>query len=152
MNIPVLACKVPGEGFQMWSHEVFTSHAVELNQEKFEQLTALSEFRKEEVSDPIVERPQLTSSARKKGLQIGNDQVHYVFEINHLMDKCLKFKHAIETVITPYKEMYKDMQKKAEHLKMTPFFIKSSVSPSAMHSMPSDHHDNFQPGILSSFQ
>ena len=31
------------------------------------------------------------------------------------MARCLKFKHEIETVITPYKEMYKDMQKKAEH-------------------------------------
>jgi hypothetical protein len=62
MNIPVLACKVPGEGFQMYRHEVFTSHAAELNQEKFEQLTVLSEFRKEEVSDTIVERSQLTSS------------------------------------------------------------------------------------------
>jgi hypothetical protein len=46
MNIPVLACKVTGEGFQMWSHEVFTSHAAELNQEKFEQLTVLSELEK----------------------------------------------------------------------------------------------------------
>jgi hypothetical protein len=68
------------------------------------------------------------------------------------MAKCLKFKHEIETVITPHKEMYKDMQKKAEHLKMAPFFTKSSVSPSAMHYMPSDHHGNFQPGILSSFK
>ena len=46
----------------MYRHEVFTSHAAELNQEKFEQLTVLSEFRKEEVSDTIVERSQLTSS------------------------------------------------------------------------------------------
>jgi hypothetical protein len=46
MNIPVLACKVPGEGFQMWSHKVFTSHAAELNQEKFEQLTVFSESEK----------------------------------------------------------------------------------------------------------
>jgi hypothetical protein len=46
MNIPVLACKVPGEGFHMWSHEVFTSHAAELNQEKFEQLTVRSELEK----------------------------------------------------------------------------------------------------------
>jgi len=91
----------------------------------------------------------MTSSALKKCFQIGYDQVCYVFKINHFMDKCLKFKHEIETVITPYKEMYKDMQKKGEHLKMAPFFIMSSVSPSAMHSMPSDHHDNFQPGILS---
>jgi hypothetical protein len=80
------------------------------------------------------------------------DLVHYVFEINHFMDKCLIFKHEIETVVPPYKEMYKDWQKKAEHLKMAPFFIKYSVSPSAMHSMPSDHHDNFQPGVLSSCQ
>jgi hypothetical protein len=46
MNISVLACKVPGEGFQMWNHEVFTSQAAELNQEKFEQLTVLSELEK----------------------------------------------------------------------------------------------------------
>ena len=45
MNIPVLACKVPG-GFHMWSHEVFTSHAAELNQEKSEQLTGHSELEK----------------------------------------------------------------------------------------------------------
>jgi hypothetical protein len=27
------------------------------------------------------------------------------------MDRCLIFKHEMETVIAPYKDMYKDMQK-----------------------------------------
>jgi hypothetical protein len=50
MNILGLDCKVPGEGIQMCNHEVFTSHAAELNQEKFEQLTALSEPEDKDVS------------------------------------------------------------------------------------------------------
>jgi hypothetical protein len=63
------------------------------------------------------------------------------------MDKCLKFKHEIETVITPYKEMYKDMQKKEKHWKMASFSLLSP--PLVMHS---DHHDNFQSRILSALQ
>jgi hypothetical protein len=43
------------------------------------------------------------------------DLVHYLFELNHFTDRCLEFKHKIETVMTTYKEVYEAMQKKAEH-------------------------------------
>jgi len=54
---------------------------------------------------------------------------NYIFEGNYFMDWCLKFGHMIEVVMASYKEVYKDMQKMAEQLKITSFFTKSSVSP-----------------------
>lgn len=54
------------------------------------------------------------------------------------MDGCLKFKCKMEAVMAPDMEVYKDMQK-AKQLKITSFFIKSCVFPSAMHFMLFDH-------------
>jgi PHD/YefM family antitoxin component YafN of YafNO toxin-antitoxin module len=128
----------------MCSHEVFTSYSAELNQEEFEQKMKFLVL--------VVERPQLPITALKKGFQMVYDLDHHLFETNHFMHRCLKFKHKTPTVMMIYKEVYKAMQKKAEHLKITPSFIKSSVSHSAMHSMPFYRHDNFQPGMLTSLQ
>lgn len=48
------------------------------------------------------------------------------------MDRCLKFKCKVEAVMAPPREVYEDMQKNVKRLKMTSFFIKSSVSHCAM--------------------
>jgi hypothetical protein len=56
----------------------------------------------------------------------------------------------MKVVIAQYKEVYKDMQKKAKLPKITFFFIESSVSPTTMHSMSFDHPDHFQPGTPTS--
>jgi hypothetical protein len=67
-------------------------------------------------SDNVVERPHLTSSTLKKGHQMVNDLVDNFFEVNLFMDMCLKFKHGLDSVMSPYKEMYNYMQKKAEQV------------------------------------
>jgi hypothetical protein len=59
-----------------------------------------------EDSYAVVERPELTASAVKKYLQLVD-----VFEVDHLMNKCLKFKHKMEDVMASYREVYEDMQK-----------------------------------------
>jgi hypothetical protein len=41
----------------------------------------------------------------------------------------------MEVVMEPYKDVYKDRQKKAEQPTITFFFTNSSVSSSAMHSV-----------------
>jgi hypothetical protein len=43
-------------------------------------------------------------------------------------------KMEMEAVMPPYKEVYKDMQKKAKQSKITSFFTTASVFLSAMHS------------------
>jgi len=58
-----------------------------------------------------VQRQQLTTSDLKKALQLANDIVNHFAEIGCFMDTCLILKHEMETLIAPYKDMYKDMQK-----------------------------------------
>lgn len=76
----------------------------------------LCEPKDDEDSDYVVERPQLTASTLKKGLQMVDDLVDNFFEVNLFMDICLKFKHNMDSVMTPYKEAYNYMQKKAEQV------------------------------------
>jgi hypothetical protein len=45
-----------------------------------------------------------------------DDLIDNFFEVNLFMDMCLKFKHNIESAMTPYKEVYNYMQKKAEQV------------------------------------
>jgi hypothetical protein len=45
------------------------------------------------------------------------------------MDRCLKCKPELEAVTEPYKDVYKDMQKKSNTAEGYVFFTKSSVSP-----------------------
>lgn len=80
--------------------EVLESHAAELTQEDLEHLTAHREPEGES-SDTVVDRPQLTTSALKKGLQVVDDLVHNFFEVNHLIGRCLKLQHDMEFVMVP---------------------------------------------------
>ena len=75
-----------------------------------------------------MERPQLITSALKKGLQMVNDLFDHFCAPDHFTDWCLKFKYEKWAVMTLYKVVYKDMQKKAGQSKITSFFTKSSVS------------------------
>ena len=74
-----------------------------------------------------MERPQLTASTPKKGLQMVDDLVDNFIEVNIFMDMCLKFKHSMESVMTPYKEVYNYMQKKAEQVMF--ILLSSLLSP-----------------------
>ena len=59
----------------------------------------------------VVERPQLTTSDQKRALRLANDVVNHFSEVGHFMDRCVIFKHEMETTIAPYKDMCKDMHK-----------------------------------------
>ena len=41
------------------------------------------------------------------------------------MEKCLKLKHEMDAVMSPYTDVYKDMQNKAKQIKVTSSFTKS---------------------------
>jgi hypothetical protein len=82
---------------------------------------------------------------------MADDLVDRFSEVDHFMERCLKYKHKMEAVMAPYKDVCKCMQKKAKQLKITSF-NKSSVSSSTMYSVLSDHPDNFQPGTPTSSQ
>jgi len=45
-----------------------------------------------------------------------DDLVDNFFEVNLFMDMCLKFKHNMEYVMTPYRKVYNYMQKEAEQV------------------------------------
>lgn len=94
----------------------------------------------------LVERCQLTASAVKKGVQGAEGLV------DNFMDGCLKFKQAKKDVMTQYRDVYKDMQKKAKLLHITFFRTKCFVFLSAVHCMLFSHPDNFRPQISILFQ
>jgi hypothetical protein len=83
---------------------------------------------------------------------MADDSVDHFFQVDHFMKKCLKLECDMEAVMAQNKELYMDMQKKAKQPKITSFFTKSSVSPSAMHCMLFNHPENFQPGMPTSSQ
>jgi hypothetical protein len=45
---------------------------------------------------------------------MADDEVNHFFEVDHFMERCLEFKREMEAVMAPYKEVYKDIQKKAK--------------------------------------
>jgi hypothetical protein len=73
-------------------------------------------------------KPQLPTSALKKGIQMMDNLVDHFFEVDHFMERYLKFEHEMEAVMAPYKETYKGMQKKAKQPK-SPSSSSSLLSP-----------------------
>jgi len=120
-----------------WYPRVLNKHAAQLS----EQITVFSEPKDEDLY-AFVESPQLTSSALKKFLQLVNVLVHYVFEVNHFMNKCLKFMHKIEVMIASCMAVCEDMRKPAKKSKVTSFNLLSLPSPCTLLFSPSD---NFWP-------
>jgi len=57
-----------------------------------------------------VDKPQLATSALKKGFQVADDLIEHLFEEDHLKYRCLKFKHIVETVTVTSKKLCNDMQ------------------------------------------
>jgi hypothetical protein len=57
-------------------------------------------------------------------------------------DLCVRLEDKMEVVVADEGGV-KDMQKKAKQLKITSFFTKHSVFPSAMPAMLLNHPDNF---------
>jgi hypothetical protein len=45
---------------------------------------------------------------------MADDFVDHFFEVDHFMERCLKFKREMEAVMATYKVAYKDMQKEAK--------------------------------------
>jgi hypothetical protein len=101
-NILMLASKIPGEGIPDFKgadmKEILDSYTAELTEEDLEQLTVFSETEGED-SDAVVERPQLTASDLKDGLQMVTDLTVLVLKVDHFMDKCLNFKHKVGAVM-----------------------------------------------------
>jgi len=51
-----------------------------------------------------------------QGLQMSHELVNHFFEVGHLMNRFLIFNCEKEAVMAPYKEVYKDMQKRGKQL------------------------------------
>jgi len=47
----------------------------------------------DEKASEVVKRPHLTTSALKKDLQMADGLVDHFFEVDHFLDRCLKWKN-----------------------------------------------------------
>jgi hypothetical protein len=104
--------------------EVHWSQAVESTNDSLEQLTVINEPEAEDF-EAVVERPQLTTSALKKGPQMMDNSI-----ISLRMNVSDKLgRHEIKAIKIPYKMVCKDMQKKVKQSKTASFSIQSSVPP-----------------------
>jgi hypothetical protein len=72
-----------------------------------EWLTVISKSEDEEDSDNVLNRNQLTTVLKKK-IQMTDDLLDNFFEVNHVMDRCLKFKHEVAVVMVPQKGVCKE--------------------------------------------
>ena len=77
------------------------SHAAELTVKNVKWLSLLSESQYEEQSDTT---GGLQLLLHWKSLQVEDNLVNHLFEVNHFMYRCLKFKKEMKAVIAPYKE------------------------------------------------
>jgi hypothetical protein len=73
---------------------------------------------------------------------------NHLLEFYSFVERCLKLKPKFEAVMAPYKEVYKNFQKKEKQLKITCFFTKAFISPYAMHCIFFNHPDTFKPAKL----
>jgi len=106
------------------TQEIHWSQAVESTNDNLEQLTVINEPEAEDF-EAVVEKPQLTTSALKKGLQMMDNSI-----ISLRMNVSDKLgKHEIKAITIPYKGVCKDMQKKVKQSKIASFSIQSSVPP-----------------------
>jgi hypothetical protein len=101
------------------TQEVPVSQTVESTDENLEHLTVGTEPEAEQDPNAVLERPQLTASALKEGLQMMD---------NSVISLMLKISEN-SGMRSPYKEVYKDMQKKVKQSKITSFFTQSSIPP-----------------------
>jgi hypothetical protein len=49
----------------------------------------------------VIQRPQLTTSALKKCLQMADDLDYHFFDVGNFMGMCLKVEYGMEAVMTP---------------------------------------------------
>jgi hypothetical protein len=101
-----------------------------------------SEPQDEKMLALVLRVHSLSTIALKKCHQMTDDLTPHFFEVSHLLATCLKFKHEVKPVLSPYKEVYKDVEK-SEHLKMTCYLTKSFLYPCAVPSVFSNHCGNF---------
>ena len=101
-NILVLAHKVPGEVFPDLQKadipEVLNICADKLTQGYLGKLIALSGMADEKESDSVGERNQPIEERPP------DDSAHHFLE-DVLLQRCLKFKHEMQTVVAAYKEV-----------------------------------------------
>jgi len=55
--------------------------------------------------------------------------------MGHFIERCFKFEHEMEAVMPYYSGMCKDMQKKSNQLKITPFCTLPSQTPVILHCL-----------------
>jgi len=110
--ILVLTSKVPGEGFHDLEvadiQKVLEPQAARLGNEDL--LTADNDQLTRWRFWSFVDRPQLATSALKKGLQVADYLIQHLFQEHYLMYRCLKFKHSVEIVTEPSQKLCNDMQ------------------------------------------
>lgn len=117
-NILILAHKVQARLPDLEKadiQEVLESYVVELTEDDFEQLTAISEADEDD-PDSVLEKSQLTTGAAKRRLRMVDDFIHSFFEVNHFVNKCQKFKHEIEAFMALYQIRTCRRQSNEEHL------------------------------------
>jgi hypothetical protein len=79
-----------------------------------------------------VKKPSLNTSTLKKGLHTADGLADHFSKVDCFIDRSMQFKYKIAAVVAPHMEVYKDMQKDTNQSKITSFFTKHFVSPSAM--------------------
>ena len=99
----VLTSDVSDEGFQVVEEgemqEALDSHNAEFTVEDLEPLTAVSEPENKEDPEAAVERFQLATSALKRGSQTAGDLADHLSEMDHFIERYLKFKQGVEAIM-----------------------------------------------------
>jgi len=129
----VLASDVSSEeGFQLVEEgdiqEALESHDAEFTVEDLGRLTAVSGPENKEDPETVVERFHLTSSASKRGSQTADDLADHLLELDHFIERYLKFKQEVEAIKVHTGRRIMTCRRKQTYQKITCFFYVYSVS------------------------
>lgn len=91
-----------------------------------------------EDDDEMVVKLQLNMKKLSKILQMAKTLSDEVFGTNCFWERSIKFRRELDGVMTPYKELYKDLQKNAKQATITSFFcLVQSTATTTSSSSPS---------------
>lgn len=130
-KIMELSHQIGGEGFsdlqEIEVEELLESHNTELSEDELEELILSNTSDDDSEVEKDAPKLELTIENLDKGFQLAKELGDLFFAEDPLMERSLKFRKELEGVLTPYREIYKDLKNKTKQQVYTNYFGSSEA-------------------------
>jgi hypothetical protein len=131
-EIITIAKGIEGEGFENMEmtdiQELIESHVDELTVEELDELVARSSENQNDPEDEVLDvvRPEFNNKSLNEIFTLSRQLSDKVFELDPNMERSIRFKGEIDHLLAPYKEIYKELEKKKKQTSIKSYFISST--------------------------